>query len=551
LNQFMTLKGDFGQAHNVVWGRATRDVGLNDDNNGLLFNTHFAGSSSASDLQEAVCQGNDGSPAPVIVGVNVENGTAHHFVLAVGSEANASGQPNGFYIIDPVDYPISHFSDLSEYGTNFSIRGSVNDPGDLSGFDVDVGNTAELYILDPAGRRTGFDPTTGNIVEEIPSSAYVRDALDDDATGEAATEVGHYLQVLQPQAGTFRLVLVGLRQGQYALSLRAFSRDGSAQPPVLFQGNIDAGQTNSFDVAYNPVVDVQLFGVVKGEQFVQTNASPAIVQPGSPFSFEAFVDAIGGSVNTANLISPNGATNILIAGGSYFGISTNLATEDTLDAMYPNGVYSMTFNTVDNGTNIAVPLSMSGDSYPSNAPHVSNFPTVQNVIPGKDFILTWDPFVGGTTNDYIQVDIGDFFSTPSPGSARALNGTNTFVLVPGSCFLASRTNGSDILFATLTAVNTTNISGSYGFAGYYKKTWFNVVTTPNPPSLGTPMVLPDGCFQFSITGSSGQSYTVQTSTNLFNWVSVMTTNASTNVFYFIDTNARRMPCQFYRVKLGP
>lgn len=108
-----------------------------------------------------------------------------------------------------------------------------------------------------------------------------------------------------------------------------------------------------------------------------------------------------------------------------------------------------------------------------------------------------------------------------------------------------------MLFARFTAINTTNYPGSYGVAGYYKETRFNLISTPNPPTLGAPVCLLDGRFQFSITTGSGQNCTIQASTNLRDWDSLLTINEPTNFFYVIDPNAPNMPCRFYRVKIEP
>ena len=254
LNDFMRLLNDYGRrSHSVLWDQTTRDIGL--VNGKLLrFDTSFWDSNQPADLEKALCQGDKGRPVPVVVGVHINaKGTPGHYVLVTGKQGNK------FVIADPAGYPSPRCTDLDCYGNDFRIRGSVIDPEDMSGFDVEVGDEADFYIIDSMGRRTGFDPSTANILGEIPGSAYFRDALEDDITGEPATEIGHYLQVFQPLRGTFRLVLIGLRQGTYALSLRAFSRDGSAQSPILLQGDIGAGSTNSFDIPFDPGSDNDMF----------------------------------------------------------------------------------------------------------------------------------------------------------------------------------------------------------------------------------------------------------------------------------------------------
>ena len=59
-------------------------------------------------------------------------------------------------------------------------------------------------------------------------------------------------------------------------------------------------------------------------------------------------------------------------------------------------------------------------------------------------------------------------------------------------------------------------------------------------------------FQFIVTGSQGQNYTIQVSTNLksTNWVSILVTNPTMNSFFISDPNATN-PARFYRVLVGP
>jgi len=59
-------------------------------------------------------------------------------------------------------------------------------------------------------------------------------------------------------------------------------------------------------------------------------------------------------------------------------------------------------------------------------------------------------------------------------------------------------------------------------------------------------------FQFSVTGSTGVNYTIQTSTNLIstNWTSILVTNPTVNTFLFSDPNATN-GSRYYRILLGP
>jgi len=61
--------------------------------------------------------------------------------------------------------------------------------------------------------------------------------------------------------------------------------------------------------------------------------------------------------------------------------------------------------------------------------------------------------------------------------------------------------------------------------------------------IGTPQFLPNSGFQFTLNGFAGQTYVIQTSTNLIDWVPIYTNTGS---FIFNDTNAPNVSQQFYR-----
>jgi len=68
------------------------------------------------------------------------------------------------------------------------------------------------------------------------------------------------------------------------------------------------------------------------------------------------------------------------------------------------------------------------------------------------------------------------------------------------------------------------------------------------PTLTEPAVLPDGSVQFNLSGTAGLSYTVQASTNLVDWVPVLSfvsTNGTTPV---VDPAATNFNSRFYRAR---
>lgn len=80
---------------------------------------------------------------------------------------------------------------------------------------------------------------------------------------------------------------------------------------------------------------------------------------------------------------------------------------------------------------------------------------------------------------------------------------------------------------------------------FYRMAW----SSPNqPPKLSAPQMVGAGAFQMYVDSMSGQSWAVQISTDLVNWVSVFT-NFSGGAMNFIDTNAANSSARFYRAVL--
>jgi hypothetical protein len=72
-----------------------------------------------------------------------------------------------------------------------------------------------------------------------------------------------------------------------------------------------------------------------------------------------------------------------------------------------------------------------------------------------------------------------------------------------------------------------------------------------PPVLFSPYHN-NGQFGFMVNGDVGQSYRIETTTNLNNpasWVALRTNVAFGGVFSFVDTNATRFPPRYYRAVL--
>ena len=204
----------------------------------------FESGSTNDNIEEALCQG-----LPAIVRVDVPPG--HHYVVV-------TGKVGGKYLIND---PAFGKTTLDQY-PNPVARGYVTTPNQSpapgrqvitsaalsttatnSSLVVAADTNVELLVVDPAGKRTGFDPTTGNTIQEIASSVYFSDSLINAQTGEPPNETGHQLQIDSPISGTYQVIVTGRQVGPYTIVIYPFSDDGGSQAPIKLQGTAGTGSS--------------------------------------------------------------------------------------------------------------------------------------------------------------------------------------------------------------------------------------------------------------------------------------------------------------------
>ncbi|PWT81277.1 MAG: hypothetical protein C5B44_04070 [Acidobacteria bacterium] len=250
LNSILIALGGYSGT-SVNWPVATNKGSGGD------FKFHPNRTSSTTYLDEVLCMG-----FPIIVGVKLSGGVPKHFVIVIGKNGS------DYTINDPAFNPVSNpKTKLSQYGA-FETRGFVTpaswngnpnacgghaltDADDKSALTIFGDNNVEVLVVDPNGRRTGFDSATGNLVEDIPESVYFRDSFEDDQTGTPPNEINHLIEMDHPMAGSYQLVVIGRQAGPYRVTIEPFSRDGSAQNPIVFQGTAPGGSV-TFPFQYSP-----------------------------------------------------------------------------------------------------------------------------------------------------------------------------------------------------------------------------------------------------------------------------------------------------------
>ena len=220
--------------------------------------------------------------------------------------------------------------------------------------------------------------------------------------------------------------------------------------------------------------DVRNYGILKGQFFRQT--APSTLASGNYF-FDAFVNSSTPlfCISIARFKPPGLAWEDLLA-PEFYEEDGPYVTLAGLNTARPNGTYYQAIQPVHDSAKTPS-FTVTGDTYPSVTPQISNFSALQTFNVGVDFTLTWAP-LGGTSSDFVHVEIDDggtnaigitLFETPEEGEPGALNGTNTSVVIPAYTLDA----GSNyLLYLTYEkgTLNTAAYPGAAGVSGYYKQT---------------------------------------------------------------------------------
>jgi hypothetical protein len=229
--------------------------------------------------------------------------------------------------------------------------------------------------------------------------------------------------------------------------------------------------------------DVSLYGVSKGQSYTQSSAgTPTLgAQNTQPYWFDSAVwETAPNSVLAASVQVPGDGLLVLTQhGGSELRYDDGFSTLSDLNTSYPNGSYVMTMTNLNDGVK-TITLNFSMAVFPPSPPHVSNWAATQAMDASADFVLSWDPWVGGTTNDSVIVEVrddqgNDLFASPFTGSGR-LTGTNTSAVIPAGTLAAGTNYTGKITMGKMIAVDETSYPGATGYAGCGIETYFNITT---------------------------------------------------------------------------
>lgn len=233
-----------------------------------------------------------------------------------------------------------------------------------------------------------------------------------------------------------------------------------------------------------------------------------------------------------------GVSNVIVAGPSSFKAtlgnagttslwSATYTDEATLNTTLAPGAWATTFHlSFTNGESIVgfFPFTVATAQPP--VPQSANFEAAQAINPAATFTLTWTPWVGAGTNDYVGLSIVDTLGNAVVTAATDCSGTITLptgatsveipagALKSGSSYTVHLTFGAEIFRST----DEASLLVERGLQS--RTTHFGIKTTGS--SGGTPTTLTGTKIVgtnivFTIEGTAGSSFTVQSTTDFAQW----------------------------------
>lgn len=308
------------------------------------------------------------------------------------------------------------------------------------------------------------------------------------------------------------------------------------------------------------------YGVFKSIDYLQTSTNPPVLLSGAAYSFAAIVQPTGlfsNQISRVTVESPLGFVDELMAppvgSDQPFAYSFGRESQAELDSYYPTGVYVLRLTTLHEGGRV-IRIPISTNSFPTNAPHLANYPAAQAVDSTQEFELKWDPFLGGTTNDFIGLSLVDsgnqiVFRTATFGEEPGLtflNGTRTSIKLRPNSLAQGRIYYGYLFFEKDVLTQSTNYPGAKGLVGFSKATSFTLQTSSlsfRLESLGAH----GKQFVLQWKGDVGRSYVLQTLTDLAagNWMPVFTNVATGVPFNYTNVMTTQTGAHLFRLLLQP
>lgn len=170
--------------------------------------------------------------------------------------AVAKGITNDTFAINDPGYDRFFLNDPAYENNALAMRFFEKTSSDFSSFEVSSRAPTQILVTDSYGRKTGYDVSIGNVLQEIPNSVYYFEEAYADVTGENSppsdAEGIYTALILTPQGDNYNVEVIAPVNEKYVFTVYASNRDAGLDFN-LFGGSEDTGEHNySFEYSPDP-----------------------------------------------------------------------------------------------------------------------------------------------------------------------------------------------------------------------------------------------------------------------------------------------------------
>lgn len=302
--------------------------------------------------------------------------------------------------------------------------------------------------------------------------------------------------------------------------------------------------------------DVNGMFVIKQREFSQTGTTPV---PTGTWDSE-----VGLSLGAFNRV--RSATVTVVANGRTASpdrdpwdpemyIDGDYASKADLDRFFANGDYQFVLDTLADGSNKNVTLTLGpADAYP-DAPVVTNLAALQGVDPAAPVTITWEALPGyseqleaGGGRIELEIDSADG-SDEIVWAEDGFSAGGTAFTIPAGTFWPGRTYQADLHFMRIVDLDLESYPDAFGAAAFESTTRFTIHTagTPVMPTLA---LQPNGTGMdvLAAGGEPGMGYVLETSPDMVRWLPQTALWIWEDAAHYWDGDASYLGRRFYRVR---
>lgn len=225
-------------------------------------------------VEAELCQGN-----PVILKLLKPNKKepakpGQHFVLATGIEVDSSG--NKTYRVNNPGIPLGEEQlrpSLAPTYTNIIGYVRYTSSADPSMMNITAPLNVHFVVVDPLGRRSGYNPNTNTTYNEIPGTSYELQSInnpgDDGSDNDTQAEERYfsYADDKDIPVGNYSVQVYGVTAGSYYLDYAGYDSKGNSNAYVYKTGTITAGGTITENIIHSADSIPEVTAILKLEEY--------------------------------------------------------------------------------------------------------------------------------------------------------------------------------------------------------------------------------------------------------------------------------------------